>query len=1341
MKTSQYITPITKIHSTLDDVKKFFEELGGISIFDDEKILSIDTLVQAKRNLIVGEPGVGKSLLLEKMNEYLCSNKESATLIKLRESDVLEQINKFLTIKSKKPRFLLLDGLDEVKSNLFPEILKKIEDISNNYQNVSLYISGRWVFISKHTKSFSEFRYITISPFTRRQVNDYLIVSGRSEKDVNVLLTRIMSFGHKMLIIQIPRYLSYFDAFLEEKGINDALNVSRNDLFEYFIYKKLALEDKKTNKDQKSIIKRVLEKLALTMEIYQTNVITKDELMTFFDDLKSDLKLAALSHIDMDVFYDCSLLKVSCGNSDKIEFENTEFQEYLAAKEITRFTEPNRATFAFTVDQNIKEVYPSWFNTLTFLVDMYPGLLEPLIEFSEIRKRKFKIIDENFFYFLSRLDPKNISKELRISLFEDIVEYHCRTYQWISGQTARMLSGLYDIFLEERLKKITEEAEIQTDFHRYVPLANITYIIAYLLQNKISIDVPYWKGKIIKYAIDKDEIGVLQRHALQALGELNDTSIIDKLNNFTSSDELISQAFLSMCISLDPDNPQTLKHVFDAISQNNFHGRYGLYEMKKKESIKLFLNKFKDDEKFRKEFLDDVSIFNDKDKILVERIKSFIDEDIAELCKQALIKSMDYNLTHNIEQSVFLCSIWELLQKREKENFVIEMLKRIINEEEGKTNLFYAHSFLARIVQVRDVQPCLQVMIDAGEKISAFNLMLRIKFSKRIDALEVYEAGRLILPNEYKKWEKSQNKKTEAPQNRNLLGEFRLLLEPEKGKFSNNVFNFYNSNVQQLEPLLSENDKKRIKELLSGTIFKFYDPENQNLKITNEIEGSKSYTTSSIISIFGDAIETAQKIGFDITPYRQKIINFIPFAYSEKLTIIFELVKNITNNEMSGVFEVYKNHKSDLWKHLPISFIETVKQYNLVEAAPILKALILNQEIEKYARQEALSVLNLIIKDSVFLKEVFIKYKDNENNEERKIAYIANGLLITDYTDDDSIKWRLDQLVKKAAAFIEKRGTHSVDDLEEEISYSKTFAKPLMNLKSLGYESNYLKLLEDAMEIWSRGVEFHKYSTYLWDVVYAYFDNLKEHLSYDPLEALEKAIAGMKNRDGANWLAGRMIHLRRSYLDYIGKPRNIGEAVAKYNDAREYNDKKIRNSNDLFRHIYDAADTGIRQFIDGEGAYKLIMEKKTPGQHREYEKLIQKTIKTQIENVMFKRGFQVEINRESQLLSDKRTDMLVHYGFTGPIVIEIKLTSNTDMKVSKIEKSKSFLSMKEYMEGYGASHGIFLVINNTNSKKIEKIKDSFGKIRNVSVISIDCYKTSTNKKKIKAKKSTGKSKK
>jgi transcription termination factor Rho len=121
--------------------KEFFDKLGGVSYFDTDKRLEIVDLVQGKRNLVIGEPGVGKTRLLEKIRHRLEDDKVSTKLISLRHDNAINLVDELLNPTSELPKALLLDGLDEVKSHLFPSVLQKIERVAERYPDLTMFIS------------------------------------------------------------------------------------------------------------------------------------------------------------------------------------------------------------------------------------------------------------------------------------------------------------------------------------------------------------------------------------------------------------------------------------------------------------------------------------------------------------------------------------------------------------------------------------------------------------------------------------------------------------------------------------------------------------------------------------------------------------------------------------------------------------------------------------------------------------------------------------------------------------------------------------------------------------------------------------------------------------------------------------------------------------------------------------------------------------------------------------------------------------------------------------------------------------------------------------------------
>ena len=239
----------------------------------------------------------------------------------------------------------------------------------------------------------------------------------------------------------------------------------------------------------------------------------------------------------------------------------------------------------------------------------------------------------------------------------------------------------------------------------------------------------------------------------------------------------------------------------------------------------------------------------------------------------------------------------------------------------------------------------------------------------------------------------------------------------------------------------------------------------------------------------------------------------------------------------------------------------------------------------------------------------------------------------------------------------------------------------------------------------------------------AYFNNLKELKSYRHLKELEKYVQGDSAKEGMNWFTMRLQQLRREYMNYIGKPKEITECIKMYNKFKENQYLDIATPRVLAELVEEIIDKDIRTWVESEGAYKFIQEAKG-----KQEDLIQKTIKTQFENSLLRRGFrknEINIRREEQLLDDKRTDFLISYGFIGPVLIEIKRVDRDEITNDslRVEYRQKLL---QYMKGSKADLGIFLIlqINNKYSLKgyLPKVEDVYKNCNNIEVKSLNCVK-------------------
>ena len=199
----------------------------------------------------------------------------------------------------------------------------------------------------------------------------------------------------------------------------------------------------------------------------------------------------------------------------------------------------------------------------------------------------------------------------------------------------------------------------------------------------------------------------------------------------------------------------------------------------------------------------------------------------------------------------------------------------------------------------------------------------------------------------------------------------------------------------------------------------------------------------------------------------------------------------------------------------------------------------------------------------------------------------------------------------------------------------KNFASPIMKVRDESLIDNYFELLKFSFELINKDSEYKKYSYYIWDIVLKYIENLKVIGKSKYLLVLETWV----NRNSSklvdvNWFKHRIQELRKIYLDETDKPVTMFECVKIYNEIKQNNYLDITCPRDLLELIQDIIKNDLKKWVELGGAYKFIEEST-----RNQETMIQKTITTQFENALLRRGIRdVGIIREPQLLNDIRPD-------------------------------------------------------------------------------------------------------
>ena len=122
------------------------------------------------------------------------------------------------------------------------------------------------------------------------------------------------------------------------------------------------------------------------------------------------------------------------------------------------------------------------------------------------------------------------------------------------------------------------------------------------------------------------------------------------------------------------------------------------------------------------------------------------------------------------------------------------------------------------------------------------------------------------------------------------------------------------------------------------------------------------------------------------------------------------------------------------------------------------------------------------------------------------------------------------------------------------------------------------------------------------------------------------------------------------------------------------------------------------------------------------EDFIQRELKNTIINKCCQMGLEtIKLDREVTLQDNKRTDLLIRYGFCRPIMVELKLLHNSEIQNEKKrhEYKKKFI---QYAKATNACLSVFWVFNNDSSddKKFKCLVEEYKDLDNTLVVLTDC---------------------
>ena len=1294
----EYIVPQIVKYQNIDDLLE--NNKITQSFFDTNEYMSIDDVLQEKFVCVVGEPGIGKSQLVAEIEKRASANLYS------------EEASKFSTkgipVDTK---YCVIDALDEVDGNSFHDVLISIRNYKEENPNVNVIFTCRKHYVASYSNHFSVCNKLNYIELLRLKESDVLdIVRKKCHKTT---YQNISICSKLKELLTIPRYLM----FILEYGKKQRECSNVGELFEYVVGCSIqtAINGCQIkNENLNILIQRVLEKLAFIMEISRKDQITKDELYSILDGIKGNMAQMLIANVDL-LFFKNRILKETNGI---LQFENTEIQEDLAAKELCRQENIESVLYDIAVQQKLKHIYPNWYDVIPHIsytkdkVSTFINVLKLIVSYeSNLENKAF----ENL---LKYVDPSVLPPQQKEDLFLILFEHYQRISAYIMwrGPISELLQECYT-------PSCDAEIMLPLDQLNKVQLSNIYVTLdAIVEENKLSKRVSdYWvnaANDLMATGNNEKKLAALNLYsALKCTDELIQLSrsysglskeLKEKYCEITGYKQFVDKnvvdCWLDDCYKSNPyainavlciEDTAIMTYAYGRIFENgklyNFFNKDGAlvvcYELYLKRQFDIAWNGSVDSR-----------------QLITRMIANFISSHLYTTYTviNAVIKQILLEETTGILFLQCFDNVWD----------IEEVFRRFDAE-------LVDAGFLSSVEKLLHETPIEDWYIN--------NILTSLVYKIKNDELKKESVSEYI--NRYAKifeqWDNNSKRLEEQKVNKNeqgLLEIFQNLLEPDVSEYYK-----YEAALE-----LSQNIDfiKRQDSLQSfvDIILKFFNEMDLD-KLVLQKTSDNSFSLSKSLVKIPYYVKALYQLGISdlLIAHRDLLAKTLPMICRtssidarEIREIYRKIIGSIGENEKVGLIEWWKSREDDFMNISPEDIFTCITDYDIDALSYKLEEFVeqYTENQENLGRRIAASKALDIISEG-YCNWDLDRYKALFNtlvdDSITSVKMQCNAIMIEKFQDSNAIIWRIEYLKNNVVQSLNNDTGHARAISYEEsemISPNPRMFRCFMSITENNLLAEQLLDLFDFALSLTVNKKTQEYSSYLLNQIYFFFVNAANihHIS-----ELRKKVEAF-NATHISYLANNIMN-GFEMLFLQNEKTNISKAIKLYNKCIEETHLEIRNNDDL-RRYFTYIHSEVQKEIQDQGIYSLVR------QDALNEDFIQRELKNTIINKCCQMGLNaVWVDREVTLQDNKRTDLLIRYGLCSPIMVELKLLHNQEIqnKKQRQEYKRKFI---QYTNATNACLSVFWVFKihrkESETSAFNSLKAEYKELDNTLVLLTDC---------------------
>jgi len=1293
---TNYIIPHIIKYQSVDDLLE--SNNRDSSLFDTIKQLSIDELLQNDFVCVVGEPGIGKSRLVDEIkNQIQTKPYHYCTASRINLQSIPKDIE-----------YCIIDALDEVEGNVFYSTLLLIKQYKEDNPNVKVLFTCRKHYVASYAKLFASCKGLIFIELCRLSNNDVMeIVNGCSETTRN----NVAKSTKLKELLTIPRYLTFLLEHEKQKG--SCSNIG--ELFEFIIGNSIQTAINKRqdiiNKEGiRILIQRVLEKVAFIMEISRKDQISKDELYTILDEVKGNMAQMLVVNIDL-LFFENRILKDTNGI---LQFENTELQEYLAAKELCRQDNIESVLYDVAVQKDLKHVYPNWYDVIPHVsytkdkIHTFINVIKLIVSYEA------SLENDSFESLLRYVDSSLCTLQEKEELFSLLLEHYLRKPAYIGWKspTVKLMRDCYTSKCNDLLMPPFKQLN-------KIQLANI-YAILEEINEKDRLDEEvskYWTNAanvLIKDENDEKKLAAL--NILKALKKQDNLIHLSKrYRGFSEevkkkyyevtgysrlTDKNVVDCWLDGCYARDPyainavlsiEDIPTIYYAYSRIIENNrlrdFFDPQG--------SLAVFY------ELYLKKQFDIVWTKDVESKMLIAKVfAGYINNhsytthgEIDAIVKQILLEDK----TGNVFVSCFNNNAWDLenlFSHFDAELIDADLLSAIdtlLNKTTTKKWLV-DHVLTSLVNKIRN---------DEVKRSSVANYITRYA--------EVFE-----------RWDKNAEEAKKEQVNPQFFKAYECLSSPDVS--TNEKYETAFKLSKNLD-FIQQHDSHPLVDVIEK-FFDEFDLDKMVLKKT----GENSFSLSIQLIKIPYFVRALHYLGFQnqLEKHRIVLAKTLPFiccttnsGAREIMDVYKSVIGNITEKEKIELVDWWQSRKDDLMNISSENIFTCITDYGINALSYKLE-----EYIDDYIKQQDLSHWLAASKALDLISKGYLNWEDNkyqrlfnalEDDSIESIKMQCNAIMIEKYQDETAISWRIEYIKNHIVKSFhdDTWRVRAISQEESEMTSSNPHMfRCFMNIKvSEKLNNQMFELFEFALTL-SLKPDTQEYSSYLLNQIYHFFAMTNDIRSI--LELRKKV--EIFNTKNVCFLANNIMN--NAEMLYLQNDRiPIEKSIRKYNKCIEESHLEIRNDGDL-RRYFTLIHYEVQKEIQDLGIYALVRQEALS------EDFIQRELKNTIINKCCQLGLEtVQIDREVALQDNKRTDLIVRYGLCNPIMIELKLLHNKEIQ-NKKQRQAYKGKFVQYAKATNACLSVFWVFdvhkNDDDVTGFNALKEEYKVLDNTLVLLTDC---------------------